>query len=91
MTGIQWSSEKSTFIMSISDPYHSGWYDVMIEIEGDQQDALKGAQNVLKDAGYYRPHDNWEWHEEEITYMKKVSTWHQTKVRRKGDTEEEEE
>lgn len=89
MTGIQWSSNKSTFIMSISDPYHSGWHDVMIDITGDYQDAILGAQDVLRNAGYYRPHDNWEWHSEEVTYMKKVSTWHQTKVRRKEVGEEE--
>ena len=62
----------------------------MIEIEGDQEDALKGAEEVLKDAGYYRPHDNWDWNKKDITYMKKVSTWHQTKVRRKESHGEEE-
>ena len=45
--------------MSVSEPYHSGWYDVLIEIYGDEADAKEQAANVLKEAGFYRPHDNW--------------------------------
>ena len=83
MTGIQWEGENSTFIMSISEPYHSGWYDVVIEIQGDAQNAIEGAEEVLKDAGYYRPHDNWEdWERINTTYMKKEVEYHQIKVRK---------
>ena len=90
MTGVQWSSDNSTFIMSISEPYHSGWYDVVLEIEGDVKDARQGAEDVLKEAGYYRPHDNWEdWEITNTTYMKKATTYHQIKVRRHTGGEEE--
>ena len=83
MTGIQWEGEASTFIMSISGPFHSGWYDVVIEIQGDTQNAIEGAEDVLKDAGYYRPHDNWEdWERINTTYMKKEVEYHQIKVRK---------
>ena len=89
---IHWSSSNSTFIMSISEPYHSGWYDVAIEVSGDLEDAKKGAEYVLKDAGYYRPHGNWaDWETTNTTYMKKQVEYHQIKVRRKDDSNEEEE
>ena len=89
MTYIQWNKENTTFLMSISDPYHSGWYDVVIELEGNQEEALQGAQDLLEEGGYYRPHDNWDWKEINTTYMKKRTTYHQTKVRKhKGDEEE---
>tara|TARA_R100000152_G_C6769701_1_gene195635 strand:+ start:668 stop:937 length:270 start_codon:yes stop_codon:yes gene_type:complete len=88
---IHWVGDNSTFIMSISEPYHSGWYDVAIEIEGDVEDAKKGAQDVLKDAGFYRPHDNWEdWETTNTTYMKTQVQYHQIKVRRKDTGDEEE-
>ncbi len=81
---IHWVGDNSTFIMSLSEPYHSGWYDVAIEIEGDVEDAKKGAENILKDAGYYRPHDNWEdWEKVNTTYMKTQVVYHQIKVRLK--------
>ena len=91
MTGIEWEGDNSTFIMSISEPYHSGWFDVIIEIQGDPKNAMVGAEGVLKEAGYYRPYDNWEdWQIINTTYMKKVVEYHQIKVRKyKGGGEEE--
>ena len=91
--GVLWEGEHSRFIMSVSDPYHSGWYDVLIEIYGDEADAKEQAANVLKEAGFYRPHDNWrDWERVETTYMKTQAVYHQIKVRNdtkvKGDEEE---
>jgi hypothetical protein len=95
MTGIRWSNDKTSFLMSISEPYHSGWHDVLVEVEGDVNVALDAAQGVLKDGGYYRPHNNWgDWERINTTYMKKMLTYHQTKVRQfkphnKPEVEEE--
>jgi len=89
---IVWEGTDSRFIMSISDKYHSGWQDVIIEVYGDIEDAKKGAVKILKDAGYYRPHDNWrDWERIEATYMKTQAIYHQIKVRHTGISANEEE
>ena len=81
-SGILWEDpDTDDFVMSISEPYHSGWYDVVVEIKGDKKKTLEAAKNILKENGYYRPRDRWSWTEVQTTYMKKHSSYHQIKVR----------
>ena len=93
MTGILWkgSDPNNSFVMSISEPYHSGWYDVVIEVKGDVKSAIKSAELILKENDYYRPRDNWLWKTTNTTYMKKNTTYHQTKVRLAAPSKDDEE
>ena len=87
--GIQWSDPDtgSSFMLSVDGPNPSGWYDVLVEIEqGDSEEILKTAQGILEERGFYRPRDNWlDWDNINTTYMRRMSVFHQTKVRKKQE------
>jgi hypothetical protein len=81
-----YSDAVQKFIMSVEGPYHSGWYDVLVEIlaEVDIKPTLATIEASLKSRGYYRPRDKWVWSTSNVTYMKTHSSYYQIKVR-KGD------
>ena len=80
------------FLMSIDDADRAGWHEALIKYDGDEpKQILKTAKNILKEQGFYRPHDRWMWDKVDVTYMRSSDVYFKLKVRRKAPEGEEEE
>lgn len=93
--GIRWEhpdDSSQSFMVSIVGPDKSGWYSALVDLRSVDETLLDTAQGIIEDGGYYRPHGNWDWESINTTYMRKRSTYHQIKLRKKkGDEGNDEE
>lgn len=85
--GIRYGEHGEGFVMSISGPMHGGWHHVLVECDERLTKKIKKAvREIVEEHGFYRPHDNWDdWEETKTTYMRKSTTYHELRVRRKPD------
>ena len=92
--GIHWANpdvDDESFTLSIVGPDVGGWYSALIELGNENEELLDEAKRIIIENNYYRPHDNWDWETINTTYMKKVSTYHQIKLRKENVKHDEEE